>query len=119
MVFHVLNRANARARIYRKNEHYAAFERVMAETFARKPMRILGSSLWKHDLAGNACRETRTRIHLSSTWKTKETLIIGLIPFKQGEEETRPGIEPPPTRQAKKNCNKVEFPLLFLLTPEP
>lgn len=42
MVFHVLNRANARARIFGKAEDYAAFERVMAETMANKPMRLLG-----------------------------------------------------------------------------
>ena len=42
MVFHVLNRANARARIFAKDADYAAFERVMCETLARKPMRMLG-----------------------------------------------------------------------------
>ena len=42
MVFHVINRANARARIFGKDADYAAFERVMQETLARKPMRILG-----------------------------------------------------------------------------
>ncbi len=45
MVFHVLNRANARARIFAKDADYAAFERVMRETLARKPMRILGYSI--------------------------------------------------------------------------
>ena len=42
MVFHVLNRANARARIFGKDADYAAFERVLCETLLRKPMRILG-----------------------------------------------------------------------------
>jgi putative transposase len=42
MIFHVLNRANARARIFAKESDYAAFERVMHETLIRKPMRILG-----------------------------------------------------------------------------
>ena len=41
VIYHVLNRANARARIFGKEEDYAAFERVMKETLARKPMRIL------------------------------------------------------------------------------
>ena len=40
--FHVLNRANARTRIFSRDADYAAFERVMRETAARKPMRILG-----------------------------------------------------------------------------
>jgi putative transposase len=42
MVFHVINRANARARIFGKDGDYAAFERVMKETVAKKAMRILG-----------------------------------------------------------------------------
>jgi len=42
MIFHVLNRANARARIFAKDGDYAAFERVLCETLAKKPMRILG-----------------------------------------------------------------------------
>jgi hypothetical protein len=35
MVFHALNRANARARIFAKEADYAAFERVIKETLAR------------------------------------------------------------------------------------
>jgi putative transposase len=45
MIFHVLNRANARACIFAKEEDYAAFERVITETLARNPMRILGYTL--------------------------------------------------------------------------
>ncbi len=45
MIFHVLNRANARARIFGKEADYAAFERVMCETLTRKPMRILGYAI--------------------------------------------------------------------------
>jgi hypothetical protein len=42
MVFHVLNRAKARACIFGKDADYAAFERVMKETLAKRAMRILG-----------------------------------------------------------------------------
>ena len=42
IVFHVLNRANARARIFAGDADYAAFERVMVATLEKKPMRILG-----------------------------------------------------------------------------
>ena len=42
MIFHVLNRANARVTIFEEPADFAAFERVMAETCARHPMRILG-----------------------------------------------------------------------------
>jgi hypothetical protein len=35
MVFHVLNRANARARIFAKEADYSAFERAMKEMLAR------------------------------------------------------------------------------------
>jgi putative transposase len=41
-IFHVLNRANARTRIFTKDADYAAFERVLCDTLAKKPMRILG-----------------------------------------------------------------------------
>jgi putative transposase len=37
----VLNRANARARIFFKEQDYSAFERVMVETLEKKRMRIL------------------------------------------------------------------------------
>ncbi len=38
-------------------------------------------TLWQRDLAGDDCRETRTRIHFPTSRKTKEAQIIGLIPF--------------------------------------
>jgi putative transposase len=40
-VYHVLNRANARMRIFRKDADYAAFEATMAEVRERIPMRLL------------------------------------------------------------------------------
>jgi hypothetical protein len=42
MIFHILNRVNARARTCTKHSDYAAFERVIKETMACKPIRILG-----------------------------------------------------------------------------
>ena len=44
-------------------------------------IRTARPSLWQHHLAGDDRRETWTRIDLSISWKTKETQIIGLIPF--------------------------------------
>ncbi len=41
LVYHVINRASARAAIFRKQADYAAFERTLAEAHARIPMRIL------------------------------------------------------------------------------
>jgi putative transposase len=41
VVFHVLNRANARAQIFGSDQDYLAFERILAETCDRTPMRIL------------------------------------------------------------------------------
>ena len=40
--YHVLNRSNARAPLFLKEEDYAAFERIMEEAFGRVPLRILG-----------------------------------------------------------------------------
>jgi putative transposase len=40
-VFHVLNRANSKRRIFERDRDYLAFERVLAEVQERVPMRIL------------------------------------------------------------------------------
>jgi REP element-mobilizing transposase RayT len=40
-VYHVLNRANGRRRIFDRDEDYRAFERVLAEIQGRIPMRVL------------------------------------------------------------------------------
>ena len=44
-VYHVLNRANARMPIFRKDEDFAAFERVLEEAVARTGMRLLSYCL--------------------------------------------------------------------------
>ena len=41
MVFHVLNRGNARARIFHKDADYEAFERILGEAKERYDMRLL------------------------------------------------------------------------------
>jgi len=41
LVYHVLNRANAGLQIFENDGDYAAFERILAETQDRVPMRIL------------------------------------------------------------------------------
>jgi putative transposase len=41
LVYHVLNRANARLPIFHKHADYDAFERVLAEALAEVPMRLL------------------------------------------------------------------------------
>lgn len=41
LVYHVLNRANARKQIFRQDADYAAFEAAMAEARERVPMRVL------------------------------------------------------------------------------
>jgi REP-associated tyrosine transposase len=43
--YHVLNRANGRLRLFKKQADFAAFERVVAEAFERVPLRILGYTL--------------------------------------------------------------------------
>ncbi len=42
LVYHVLNRSNARAEIFSTEDEYATFERVLEEAFRREPLRILG-----------------------------------------------------------------------------
>ena len=45
LVYHILNRANARAALFEKAEDYAAFERVLEEARERLPLRILAYCL--------------------------------------------------------------------------
>ena len=40
--YHVLNRANGRLRLFKKDADFAAFEQVLAEAHERVPLRILG-----------------------------------------------------------------------------
>jgi putative transposase len=40
--YHVLNRANGRLRLFKKDADYEAFERTLAEAHERVPLRILG-----------------------------------------------------------------------------
>ena len=42
MVYHVLNRANGRLRLFKKEEDYLAFEQVLLLAHDREPMRVLG-----------------------------------------------------------------------------
>ena len=39
--YHVLNRSNARATLFKKRADYEAFERVLEQAFERVPLRIL------------------------------------------------------------------------------
>ena len=43
--YHVLNRANGRLRLFKKQADFLAFEQILAETFERVPLRILGYAL--------------------------------------------------------------------------
>jgi putative transposase len=45
LVYHVLNRSNGRLPLFRKEADYAAFERVIEESHAREPLRILAYSV--------------------------------------------------------------------------
>lgn len=45
LIYHALNRANARLTIFQDDEDYAAFERVLAEAIARHDMRLLAYCL--------------------------------------------------------------------------
>jgi REP element-mobilizing transposase RayT len=48
MVYHVLNRANGRLRLFKKDEDYLAFERAMVETHERYPLPILAWCLMEN-----------------------------------------------------------------------
>ena len=40
--YHVLNRANGRLRLFKKEADFAAFEQVLTGAYARVPLRVLG-----------------------------------------------------------------------------
>src|SRR5215212_918100 len=40
--YHVLNRANGRLRLFKKNADFAAFDKLLAEAYQRVPLRIIG-----------------------------------------------------------------------------
>ena len=40
--YHILNRANGRLRLFRKEADFAAFEQIVAEAQERFPLRTLG-----------------------------------------------------------------------------
>ena len=44
-VYHVLNRAVGRWQIFRKDEDFAAFEKIIGEVHERRPVRLLSYSL--------------------------------------------------------------------------
>jgi putative transposase len=55
MVYHVLNRANGRLRLFKKDDDYLAFYRVLIEAQRRHPLRRLGWCLidnYWHFVAG-------------------------------------------------------------------
>ena len=41
MIYHVLNRANGRLRLFKKEEDFLAFEQIMTLAHERTPIRIL------------------------------------------------------------------------------
>ena len=41
LVYHILNRSNARMTLFEKDEDYAAFDRVLEEAHEREPLRVL------------------------------------------------------------------------------
>ena len=41
IIYHVLNRANGRSRLFDKLEDFAAFERIMVAAMRRSPIRLL------------------------------------------------------------------------------
>src|SRR5215467_14470457 len=45
VIFHVLNRANTRSRIFEKDQDYEAFNRIVGETVERIPVKTLAYSI--------------------------------------------------------------------------
>jgi len=59
LVYHVLNRANARMTIFADDEDYAAFEQVLEEAVARTQMRLLAYCVTQPLAFGNLAARRR------------------------------------------------------------
>jgi putative transposase len=46
--YHVLNRANGRLRLFKKDADFAAFDKLITEAFERVPLRIIGYTLMRN-----------------------------------------------------------------------
>lgn len=82
MIFHVLNRANNRDEIFERDEDYLAFLRVMRDTLAKKPKRILSFCLvpnhWHiriRRLAKAYRQASRLGVNIPLSWTAKEDVI--------------------------------------------
>jgi putative transposase len=98
MIFHVLNRAVGRMKLFHRDQDYQAFERVLTEAHARAPMRILSYTLmpnhWHFVLWPKADGELSTFMHwLTMThtqrWRHARNLV-GLGPLYQGRFKAFP-----------------------------
>jgi len=70
MVFHVLSRGVGRRTLFHKDEDLAAFERVMADAFARTPVPILAYCLMPNYWHFASCPRTDEQVGQFITWLT-------------------------------------------------
>ena len=56
IVYHVLNRANARSELFNKPEDYSAFERIMISAMQRTAVRLLAYCLMPNHWHGSVAR---------------------------------------------------------------
>jgi putative transposase len=98
LIFHVLNRAVGRMRIFRKDADYAAFEKVLLQAHQRHPIRILAFCLmpnhfhlvvWPHkDGDLSTFMHWLTMTH-TQRWRHARDLV-GLGPLYQGRFKAFP-----------------------------
>src|SRR5271157_3324884 len=62
--YHVINRGNARAEVFHKEEDLAAFVRIMGESCIRVPMRVVAYSLMPNHFPKEPRRNKMSKLEL-------------------------------------------------------
>jgi hypothetical protein len=87
MVFHVLNRANARATIFEKPEDDAAFERVLQEGRDRVEMRVLSYAVHDDEYFLTVCRYVERNALRANVVKRAEDGMGSSLGHRQQRKE--------------------------------
>jgi hypothetical protein len=86
MIYHALNRANFRSRLFRKAAHYQDFLALVEESLPRVPMRI-----WAYGLMPNHYALKKSRPYGSEKWVSKAVAKFGLENMMRSRGRPRSG----------------------------
>ena len=98
LVYHVWNRAAGRLRLFKKDQDYLAFERVILEAHARNPLRLLDWCLMPNhwhfvvypQADGQVSAFFRWLTHTHAMRATTHRRVLGMGPLYQGRFKSLP-----------------------------